>query len=563
MSISSFLLGIFLIIASATTNVIGVESDDFKCTELGTFPKPKTNCKGYIVCYQRNDDEFASMDVMCPENTVYNEYEEVCVNATTYKCKDIVLPNEEKDPCNNSPGRYPKNGSECKQYYLCIQKDNQISHSVYDCPSGASFDPEKGRCIRGYECPKEVVKDPCNNTEGRFIKENTGCKSYYLCLKKDGKITPTVYDCPINALFSIERGRCISNYVCPSDSQPTTTSTTTTTTTESPQTEPSTETAEPTTVSSSDPSTTEANTTTEEAETATTTTTTTAEPSTEPTAIAFNCTKTGYFVNRLSKDCSTYIQCIVSPEVNSTTLVACPSGTIFSYQTLQCEESSICPFSEETNKVCKNEPGRFENKDDKLCKSYILCVLSSPNPNGETFIVSKKYDCPGTRIFSSILSRCVNTSEYECPYKETITTSTTQSSESSPTTSTTTTSGESSTTISSSTNSPQTTENQETTVSTTAPTLSTSTSASTSEPTDSTSSTSTITTTTTKPSDINCNFSIMDIKTGFYKDPTNVCSYISCVHNDEVLYCGRAKCDSGQAFSDTQKQCVTSDLCRN
>lgn len=644
-SIIGFFSSIFLLLSVARG-----ENADFNCTELGTFPKSNTNCTGYIVCYQRNDNEFASIDVTCPEGSVYSEKDEICVDSASYECKDISVSNIaiETDPCNNTEGRFLKKGTECKSYYLCVERDNQIISTLYDCPKGSLFSKKRGRCMAGYECPKEgepeTAEDttttitteatttittttaavetepgPCNNEEGRVIKENTECRSYYLCLRKGGKISYTVYQCPNGSLFSTARGQCLRGYECPASNNPTTAAPTTTTTDESSTDIPTTE-----------------------------------EPTNEPeTGIppAFRCTRAGNFVNEESKDCSTYIEC--ASENQTGIVAACPDSKKFSYRTLTCETEANCPFSDEDSKACNNEPGRYENKEDKSCKSYVLCVMSKPNPNGDSYIVSKKYACPGKRIFSPKVAFCVDPSQYQCPYEEvttpaettvsaevttliptesvesnsteTPTHSSTAASDSttvsqtepisttsqedttlvtdpettshngtstepsmtrptittsrptvSPTPTTTPRETEIPGTMPTSTNETTTVSDPEATTITIPPTEGTTSSAAPTTPitiTQATTESANWTTTsgslittawpeTTTSHEPPCAVdSILNIQTGFYKNPSDVCSYISCINSVTVVYCGKGKCDKGKSYDDKINKCVASDVC--
>lgn len=214
----------------------------------------------------------------------------------------------------------------------------------------------------------------CQDQVGRVAKLNSNCDEYFLCTSQNGVITGALYTCPTGSKFSPVDKRCVRGFECPE----------------------STSVIVDKNITSS-----------------------TASPIPEN---VIKCNSTGNFINPKSSNCSTYIQCNLTNGQLVGKIVECTIGKSFSYSTLECVvEPKRCPPSDvRTNRVCKG-PGRFLNDEDKSCSSYVLCILSN-NSNGDKFMVSQIYKCPGNTLFYVPESRCIlktNVPNYACPIANT------------------------------------------------------------------------------------------------------------------------------------------------
>lgn len=210
----------------------------------------------------------------------------------------------------------------------------------------------------------------CQNKIGRVAKLNSNCDEYYLCTEINDVIIASLYHCPNGSKFSPEDKRCVRGFECPQISTTVVDKNITWTTT-----------------------------------------------SPIPDNI-IKCNSSGNFVNPKSKDCSNYIQCALTNRLLVGKIISCPSGKSFSYTKLECViEPKRCPPSDErTKRICKG-PGRFLNDEDTTCTSYVLCIPTN-NSNGDKFMVSQVYKCPGNTLFYVPESRCVlrtNIANYTCP----------------------------------------------------------------------------------------------------------------------------------------------------
>ncbi|KAL0281172.1 UNVERIFIED_CONTAM: hypothetical protein PYX00_002236 [Menopon gallinae] len=213
-----------------TPTTRGPEDSGFICPGEGYYPNP-ANCQSYYICYDWVDPILVS----CPENTFYNEVEEVCTREMPDRCRGTDRPSEEKTTVKNEfetstpPTKTPGNSFQCpadgyhadpvncQNYYICY---NGLPTIPVSCPNGTFFDESTTLCTN--EMPERCRKNSTENDQEmpsttpmpdyNFKCDGTGyypdpkdCHRYFVCYDTGLAISIT---CPNGTYYDDEGEFC-------------------------------------------------------------------------------------------------------------------------------------------------------------------------------------------------------------------------------------------------------------------------------------------------------------------------------------------------------------------
>lgn len=134
----------------------------------------------------------------------------------------------------------------------------------------------------------------------------------------------------------------------------------------------------------------------------------------------FTCTAVGRFADHSDTTCKNFYICSKKSDGQYIkTASSCSSDKLFNPDINRCSNDYTCQFTTTTSSTTEitttQEPeftciavGRYNNPQDKLCKTYYLC-----SKLGSSFIKTL-YKCPTASVFDPDQHKC--STQYICPY---------------------------------------------------------------------------------------------------------------------------------------------------
>ncbi|CAG9820220.1 unnamed protein product, partial [Phaedon cochleariae] len=430
------------------------DSSYFSCSSKGRYRNLNDpTCQTYYLCSKLRNGSFIQTPYTCPDGSFFNQVNEKC--EANYKC-----------PCESVSSSTSESISTSSPT-ISTQTDDSVSENETTSSKVTSTisDTTSESC--------EFIEDSSYfscSSKGRYRNLNDPtCQTYYLCSKlRNGSFIQTPYTCPDGSYFNQVNEKCEANYKCPCESVSSSTS-------------ESISTSSPTISTQTDDSVSVNGTTSSEV-TSTISDTTSESCEFIEDSSYFSCSSKGRYRNLNDPICQTYYLC--SKLRNGSfiqTPYTCPNGSYFNQVNEKCEANYKCPcesvFPSTSDSVSNSPPtvptqtddsgsengttttssevtstisdttsgscefiedsgyfscssrGRYRNLNDPTCQTYFLCNLLR---NGS--FIQTQYSCPNASYFNPPTQKC--DANYECPCKNSSTTTTEPISTQSPTIST-------------------------------------------------------------------------------------------------------------------------------
>lgn len=456
-----------------TTN----DPDKFVCTGEGRFADPQTvDCKTYYLCAKTPSGTVEASLNQCPSTTRFSPISSKCVTRENYVCPVTVSPTSTVEPLSTESATEPTTEAfteiptDSESTETVDQTTSELVTNDLELSTSTLLPTEPPTSSQP---TSEISTEPSTNevstqettTETEFVEHTTTAwvtddvEQSTTSAAPTSTIEPaTDPETETTDELTTEVSTKESTAGGTTDTVELTTADTTVETKETTVAETSstdevthsvsvTYTEEPSTIQASTSEvTTEVITTPEHsiAETTISATTTevqsttvesvTNEMTTKDSSELFTCTGKGRFPNPLSSDCKSYYLCSENEHGNiEATLNQCPAVTVFDSVKLKCVVptdyecsqgvSTTTDVTEEpiTIEITTQEPpttetfacpsgGRFPDPTSTDCKRYYLC---SKTAAGIYDVILTQ--CPGTTLFSLENSRCVLSTQYQCP----------------------------------------------------------------------------------------------------------------------------------------------------
>lgn len=186
-------------------------SETFVCSSAGRFPDVK-ECNLFHICINAFI-RYIDVPIRCPGNSLYDPYMKRCTN------QPVQCPGERYLVCF-TPGIFP-HPDDCSKYYKCTWRSLYKNFDLiqYSCPPDYAYSASKKKCVKSDNCQSSQDLKPFTCTEaGRFAAESN-CKDYYECRPRGDELILSIKTCPFMKTFDRESKRCRDYFLvnCPFD----------------------------------------------------------------------------------------------------------------------------------------------------------------------------------------------------------------------------------------------------------------------------------------------------------------------------------------------------------
>lgn len=196
---------------TSTAPPVNNSKEEFVCTAAGKFPDVK-ECNLFHICINAFI-RYIDVPIHCPGRSLYDSYMKRCTN------QPVQCPGERNLICL-TPGIFP-HPDDCSKYYKCKWRSLYRNFNLiqFNCPPGYGYSSLKRKCIKSNDCKSSLDLKPFSCIEtGKFPVEDN-CKDYYECRSKGDEIFLDIKSCPFMKSFDRESARCRDYFLvnCPFD----------------------------------------------------------------------------------------------------------------------------------------------------------------------------------------------------------------------------------------------------------------------------------------------------------------------------------------------------------